>query len=292
MDGYRWYQNGTKFIPNRQPEIRKIHYSIVLETGRDLRFKKHAYFLLDSQDDLKKVLIHYTGDETIVTGFPHGNSKHNQDYHRTCPSVLAKLSDSHDLPGNSYKHAISNPKCPAEFQSICLPRDSRQLINVQQKQRQKFRLTQDAIYNLHEIAYDMGDFVRVIKTFPDLTIVCGLKEIIREFASIIQVKSQAPQLLSYDTTFQLGDFYLSPLLFRYTKFASSPTIPCLFLIHERKFQSCHEEFMAQLTELVPTLVNGKQIIAMVTDNEIGIQNVSIQFSSNVYLIIYSNNRNK
>ena len=109
-------------------------------------------------------------------------------------------------------------------------RDSRQLINVQQKQRPKFRLTYDAIYNLHEIAYDMGDFVKVIKTFPDLTIVCGLKEIIREFASIIQVKYQAPQLLSYDTTFQLGDFYLSPLLFRYTKFASSPTIPCLFLI--------------------------------------------------------------
>ena len=178
MDGYRWYQNGTKFIPNKQPEIRKIHYSIVLETGRDLRFKKHAYCLLDSQDDLKKVLIHYTGDETIITGFPHGNSELNQDYHRTCPSVLAKLSDSHDLPGNSYKHAISNPKCPAEFQSICLPRDSCQLTN------------------LHEIAYDMGDFVRFIKTFPDLTIVCGLKEIIREFASIIQVKSQALQLLS------------------------------------------------------------------------------------------------
>ena len=42
--------------------------------------------------------------------------------------------------------------------------------------------------------------------------------------------------------------------------------------------------MAQLTELVPTLVNGKEIIAMVTDNEIGIQKVSIQFFSNVYLI--------
>ena len=42
--------------------------------------------------------------------------------------------------------------------------------------------------------------------------------------------------------------------------------------------------MAQLTELVPILVNGKEIIAMVTDNEIGIQKVSIQLSRNVYLI--------
>ena len=47
--------------------------------------------------------------------------------------------------------------------------------------------------------------------------------------------------------------------------------------------------MTQLAELVPTLVNGKEIIAIVTDNELGIKKVSIPFSSNVYL---SNNRNK
>ena len=43
--------------------------------------------------------------------------------------------------------------------------------------------------------------------------------------------------------------------------------------------------MVQLAELVPRLLNGKEIIAIVMDNEIGIQK---RFSSNVYfLFIYS-----
>ena len=50
------------------------------------------------------------------------------------------------------------------------------------------------------------------------------------------VDSVNPQLLSYDTTFQLGDFYVSSLLFRHTIFKESPVIPALFLIHERNFK--------------------------------------------------------
>ena len=40
--------------------------------------------------------------------------------------------------------------------------------------------------------------------------------------------------LSYDTAFQLGDFYVSPLLFRHIVFKEEPCILAMFLIHERK----------------------------------------------------------
>ena len=50
---------------------------------------------------------------------------------------------------------------------------------------------------------------------------------------VLQLQSQS-QLISYDTTFQLGDFYLSPLIFRHTLFTQKPCIPALFLLHERK----------------------------------------------------------
>jgi len=43
------------------------------------------------------------------------------------------------------------------------------------------------------------------------------------------------ELLSYDTTFQLGDFYVSVLCFRHTLFKEAPVIPAAFLVHERKF---------------------------------------------------------
>ena len=48
VDGYRWYQNETKLIRSSDPKFQKIYFSIVLPSGRDLRFKHHAYFLLDS----------------------------------------------------------------------------------------------------------------------------------------------------------------------------------------------------------------------------------------------------
>ena len=79
--------------------------------------------------------------------------------------------------------------------------------------------------------------------YPDLIVICGLDELVHELGLILQIDSECSQLLSYDTTFQLGDFYLSPLLYRHTLLSNSPTIPALFLIHERKFHSVHEKFM-------------------------------------------------
>ena len=47
---------------------------------------------------------------------------------------------------------------------------------------------------------------------------CGLQDILDTLGRIILVDSPSAQLISYDTTFQLGDFYVSPLLFRHTLF--------------------------------------------------------------------------
>jgi hypothetical protein len=149
----------------------------------------------------------------------------------------------------------------------------KQVKNVQYLERQKSRLTHDALYNLHEIAYDLNNFVISMRTFPDLVVVCGLNTLSKELSQLLLVESENPQLLSYDTTFQLGDFYLSPFLFRHTLFQSSPVIPLLFLIHERKYQSCHEEMMANVAKLLPTLVNGKKVVPLVTDDEVGLHQV-------------------
>ncbi len=126
-------------------------------------------------------------------------------------------------------------------------------MNIQQRERQKSRLTRDALYNMHELAFDLGSFVKVIMTYPDLIVICGHEKLLIELNNLLQIDSIQPQLLSYDTTFQLGDFYLSPLLFRHTLFLRSPVIPALFLIHERKFQLVHDTLMQQAAQLIPIL---------------------------------------
>ncbi len=277
MDGYRWFQYGSKFIPRRNPVLKKLYFTSVLASGHDHRFKRLVFFLLSETS--KAVVIHYVGDESIAVDFPHGNSKEDNShvFKRTCPSVLTTLStNTKNSPSSLYKSAISNPptECPPTLQSMYMPRNLRQIKNIQYKARQKCRLTHDAIYNLHEIAYDLDGFVKVITTYPDLVIICGLDKLIHEFELILQIDSKCPQLLSYDTTFQLGDFYLSPFLYRYTVFSNSPVIPCLFLIHERKFKNVHERFMQYLANSVPTLLKGKKKVPLVTDEEVGIKMVS------------------
>ena len=78
------------------------------------------------------------------------------------------------------------------------------------------------------------------------------------------------QLLSYDTTFTKGDFYVSILIFRYTFFLKNPCIPALFLIHERKYEECHKKLFHILDKLVK-FPHGQKI-ACVTDGECGIVN--------------------
>ena len=258
--------------------LRKVHFCCVLANKHSKEFKRQAFFLLNGREPQKAVLIHYLGDENIAVNFQHGNCKgdNSRDFCRTCPSVLADLTSAQDIPSNIYKNAISKPpkNCPPALQPAYMPRDLRQVKNAQYNERQKSRLTHDAIYNLHELAYDLNGFVKLITTYPDLVVICGLDKLIEELDLILQMDSERPQLLSYDTTFQLGDFYLSPLLYRHTLFSNSPVMPALFLIHERKFQSTHETFMQNLAKLVPTLVRGRRNVPFVTDEETGIKNVS------------------
>ena len=126
------------------------------------------------------------------------------------------------------------------------------------------RLSQDSIYNIHVLAYEISGFVRKIVTFPDLEAVFGMAEVVEGLERELQL-SEPGQLLSYDTTFQLGNFYLSILLYKSMIFQEEPCIPALFLMHERKFTSTHATFFSELKKVVPSIQRSR--IPIVTDRE-------------------------
>ena len=76
--------------------------------------------------------------------------------------------------------------------------------------------------------------------------------------------------MGYDTTFNLGDFYVTPLIFRHVLFESKPSISLAFLVHERKNQKCHERLFDYIAEKNSKNYNKK--IAIVTDREKGVSN--------------------
>ena len=275
-DQYRWYQNGTKKLPKKNPVLRKVYYVSVTPEGNNNLFRRNTYSLLANQVPAL-TLVHYLGDETIAADFPHGNAKRSavqQPPHvRTCPSVLRVISKSDKVPSNVYKKAIAENDCVPALQLYQIQEIlSKWLIHKLMSARSSVLPSHDALYNIHELAYDLDGFIAKIITYPDLVLICGSKNMARELDQLLQCQSPAPQLLSYDTTFQLGDFFVSPLLFRHTAFTSSPVMPLLFLIHDRKFQNVHEEVMKHTAAVVPSLTKTGISVPIVTDDETGICN--------------------
>ena len=138
------------------------------------------------------------------------------------------------------------------------------------------------LYNLHELSYDLNEFVYKITTYPDLVVICGFKPMLTEVNRLFQLKSASShQLLSYDTTFKLRDFYVSPLLFRNVLFAKSPVMPAMFMLHERKLKSTHDEMMRLVAKELPCLVDGNIVLPLVTDDEKGFADAIDEYLPNV-----------
>ena len=112
--------------------------------------------------------------------------------------------------------------------------------------------------------------MRNVTIFPDLLCMAASSNLLQELDRLLHLKSTEPVTLFYDTTFNIGDFYVSPLTVKHMLFKNNPSIPVAFLIHERKYQRHHELFFETLSELVPSL--RKCTAVLVTDREKGITN--------------------
>ena len=266
-DQYRWSNQGVRRLPKKDPRIKKSYFQVDTPNGPSGEFVKHAYELLPPNSN-NVVLVHYMGDEKAAVSFAHGNAKglERTRHIRTCPSVLRSIENECDqaTPATAYRKLVTAVP-PTMHMPVKQPRNTKQAKNIRSKLLEKHRLSHDALYNLHELASDVPDFVWSIRTHPDLVCVCGNKALLEELDRVLLIESPSPQLLSYDTTFQLGDFYVSTLTFRHTLFKEAPVVPACFLLHERKFEACHEELFSICSKLVPSL--SKCTKPIVTDEE-------------------------
>ena len=93
----------------------------------------------------------------------------------------------------------------------------------------------------------------------------------RKCLFILQIVPKVEQLLSYDTTFSMVDFYVSTVLFKYGIIEESPVVPAWFLNHEHKFQSHHQHLFEILRRYCKTNLKN---VALATDMEMGFVNAA------------------
>ena len=179
-------------------------------------------------DNNRPVLIHYLGNADLVLQYPHGNSKGSgKDFYRTKPSNLKKIKKAVEFQD---AHVVYK-----DNQTIA--RNLKQCQNVKHYVNNEKRITYDEIYNCHLIHNELN-VIKLITTAPYLIVIAVDDLLLREIKTMVEV-SHENVLFSYDTTFNVGDFFVSPLLCRHSMFKSEAPIPVAFLYHDSKCEEVH-----------------------------------------------------
>jgi len=70
-------------------------------------------------------------------------------------------------PNIVYKKDIASKGCISKLAPVMKPRNLKQRQNLRFKALNSSCISYDLLYNLHEIAYDLTNFVWKITSFPD-----------------------------------------------------------------------------------------------------------------------------
>lgn len=106
---------------------------------------------------------------------------------------------------------------------VMAPRNYKQCANTIAMERQRFMLSSDDIFGLYLLHEEVPNFIQNMQLIPNFAVVLMTENMTELFTTI----SNLPELvLHYDTTFNIGDFYLSILIFKHPLFESKPVTRC------------------------------------------------------------------
>ena len=113
----------------------------------------------------------------------------------------------------------------------------------------------------------LSHFIPVISSTSDgIRIFAGLDEAFKLANKIFKHSSKSPahpQLICYDTTFNIGQHYLSTVLAKNVELSRDPIFPIAFYIHDRKKKDDHQVFLDYVFKRLDINPN----IPIVTDRE-------------------------
>ena len=266
-DGYLWKNRGHKHL-STHPFLRKDYFSIKAYTNKqyDNGFRRMSWTLICNSN---YTVVQYIGDCSLYDPRPHGNSrKQDRPFKRCAPSFMQYATTALKTckPAFLYKTVISGTTVAGKHHGILNARNTKQLENIRQKVLNGCRLSSDALSNVIELYYHITDFIRRIDIVPNFNCVMAAKDII-EMTNDLLGNSLDPVIFSYDTTFNIGDYYVSLFVMKHPYFKSNPVIPVAFLLHDRKFYSVHHMFLQVLVDIIPRLMVNNCGVVIIVDRE-------------------------
>ena len=168
-------------------------------------------------------------------------------------------------PSNEYKRLVSAAPTTIDDHEVSAPKDMKQVENFQAAERKTLRISRDALYNLYLLAHTTN-FIKELVFYPDLICIMFLDELWEKVRGLFNRKDIPHVCFQYDTTFNLGDVYVSVLVVQFKEMENAPVIPLMFMLHERKTNETHDFFFRKVAQHFSELVTANNIY-VVTDED-------------------------
>ncbi|CAF1201397.1 unnamed protein product, partial [Didymodactylos carnosus] len=254
-DNYKWTSSCVRDLNlNKVAQFHSTHFVSEDDSNENLpceeKFRKKVYILIEDQ---LTVIVHYLGDETKGLRATH-----------TPRSILNKIDErvKNQTPSNVYREMI----CSEE--GALTVKNKRQIRYRRQKILNELKLTHDDIYACYSIGINYPEFVRMMILLPRIVIICAHQAAIDSFNSLLKITT-THIVISYDTTFNLVDGYVSSLIYHHDGFIQQPSIVLAYMIHDVKQEQSHLHFCRVINDLCPQL-HSKCLL--ISDNEKSFKN--------------------
>jgi hypothetical protein len=115
------------------------------------------------------------------------------------------------------------------------PRDAKQYANSVGNERKKH----DDVIGLYLTHNEIPEYIHVMQLIPEFVIVFFTMPMMTLFDEVVHM----PELvLHYDTTFNIGDFSMSLLVYKQPAFEKGPVILLAYMLHQSKKTDVHKLF--------------------------------------------------
>lgn len=214
--------------------------------------------------DNGRCIVYYTGDNDVKQQFPHGaaTDKKPRAFVATRPQLQEIIENaSQNVTTRELQHLNQATTGNFRLDTLTRFRDTAQLKNYRKQVRQADRLRLDEDSNAKAIAHYFGpEVVSTFTTTPTVHVEIMTPAATEELAKLTRLHSRGerPMLFHYDTTYNVGPYYVSTLSLRHDMMkhigsrgrrgVGEPTVPIAYLIHNTRLQPNHRQFFNNLDE--------------------------------------------
>ena len=183
------------------------------------------------------------------------------------------------MPPQKIYQDLVNSSTGGPRHCVTTPRNQTQVRNFRKEEIRDLRISHDSFFNTYRLCFQLymnnrkgekEEFIRHFSIHPTILVHLIPQSLLDSLELVLKI-SLDTVVLHYDTVFNIGDYYLSTLMFRHSLFKHNPVVPLAFFIHSRRFAESHHNFIKAIRQALPVLATKK--VFVVTDQEFDFSDV-------------------